>query len=87
MRSTVFAAAALFVSPVFAQDVPANRMPDKSKTPGHATYHTAKTVCAIHTEDERNVPESEKKAVYASCGIEKCRAHCSGPSGCEVDIS
>ena len=36
MRFIVFAVAALFASSVFAQDVPANRMPDKSKTPGHA---------------------------------------------------
>ena len=85
MRSIVFAVAALFVSSVFAQDVPANRMPDKSKTPGHATYHTRTTVCAIHTKDERNVPESEKKAVYAAYGIEKCKSYCSGPGGCEVD--
>src|SRR5438128_10566916 len=85
MRSIVFALTALFVSSVFAQDVPANRMPDKSKTRGHATDHTAKAACAIKTKDERNVPESEKKAVYSSYRIEKCKAHCSGKAGCEVD--
>ena len=48
-RSIVFALAALFASSVSAQDIPATRMPDKSKTPGHATYQTEKTVCARKT--------------------------------------
>ncbi len=48
MRLTVFALVALFFSAVSAQDIPANRMPDKSKTPGHATYHTRATVCAAY---------------------------------------
>jgi hypothetical protein len=61
-------------------------MPDPSKTPGHATYHTMAKVCSIpSTKDTRNVPESAKKEVYDSYGIAKCQAQCAGPQGCEID--
>jgi hypothetical protein len=64
----------------------AHRLPDPQKTPGHATYHSAATVCAIKsTKDERNVPDSVKQEVYADYGEAKCAGHCSGPQGCEID--
>ena len=60
--------------------------PDRTKTPGHATYHTAENLCAMgSTKDERLVPDAEKKAVYAAYGIDKCQGYCSGPQGCEID--
>jgi hypothetical protein len=65
---------------------PAHRVPDADKTPGHATYHSAAKVCGTKsTKDERNVPDSEKKAVYASYGIARCTDYCSGQEGCEID--
>jgi len=55
-------------------------------TLGHATYHTAATVCAIKsTKDKRSVPTSEKDAVYEAYGAGTCEAFCSGPQGCEID--
>ena len=68
----------------FAQDE--HRLPDPQRTPGHATYHAAATVCAIKsTKDERHVPDSVKQAVYADYGAGKCADYCSGPQGCEID--
>ena len=90
MRSTLvaLALAALLASAASAQhlDVPADRMPDPSKTPGHATYRTATKVCAIKsTKDVRNVPDSAKKEAYDSYSIARCEAQCNGPEGCEID--
>jgi hypothetical protein len=61
-------------------------MPDPSKTPGHATYHTTATVCSLpSTKDVRHVPDSAKQQVYSDYGIAKCQAQCAGPQGCEID--
>ena len=69
-------------------DVPADRMPDPGKTPGHATYQAATKVCAIRsTMDARNAPDPAKKEVYDSHGSARCQTQCIGPQGCEIDRS
>ena len=83
LLSLSFAACVVSAQPT---DAPANRVPVPQKTPGHPTYHTTAKVCGTKsTKDERNVPESEKKAIYESYGIAKCSGYCSGPQGCEID--
>jgi len=62
------------------------RMPDPDLTPGKASYRTLDQICVKGSaKDERNVSESEKKTVYESYGIAKCKGYCSGPQGCEID--
>jgi S1/P1 Nuclease len=61
-------------------------LPDPRKTPGHATYVDAATVCSMaSTKDIRNVPKSAKDRIYANYGVAVCVGYCSGPQGCEVD--
>src|SRR6266568_4974990 len=77
---------AFFLFATFSISSFAQRMPNHTLTPGHATYHTTETVCAAGSaSDERMVPESEKNAVHQRYGIAKCQGYCSGPQGCEID--
>jgi hypothetical protein len=62
-------------------------LPDPKLTPGVArTGVTAFDLCPVaHTPALRNVPESEKMAVYKSYGILPHQGYCVGKEGCEVD--
>lgn len=61
----------------------AGDLPDPQLTPGVTTNETKAQVCAktTHTKDERNVPESEKRKVYAAYNQDPKAKPCP----CEVD--
>ena len=63
------------------------RLPDHKLTPGAVTIETAKELCSksFHTGSVRNVPESEKRAVYEEYGIADHKGYCAGKEGCEID--
>jgi len=75
----VAAAACVVASPV-------GWLPDSSMTPG-ATYNVdAATVCQPgYAGKTRNVPQSEKNAVYKSYGVAAGQGYCSCDQGCEID--
>jgi len=61
-------------------------LPDAKLTPGAVRTVDVKTLCTTSTKLVRNVPESEKRAVYKEYGMSKPRTgYCDTPSGCEVD--
>ena len=62
-------------------------LPDRTLTPGVARPGiTAADLCPVaHTPALRNVPESEKLAVYKSYGILPHQGYCAVAEGCEVD--
>lgn len=83
MRALVIAlAVSLVASAAFAGD-----LPDASLTPGVVRPGvTAADLCPVaHTPALRNVPESEKTAVYKSYGILPHQGYCAVTEGCEVD--
>lgn len=63
------------------------RLPDLKLTPGAVRTTDAKAICAkgFSTKTVRNVPESEKNAVYKAYGIAPHKDYCGGAEGCEVD--
>jgi hypothetical protein len=61
-------------------------LPNSTVTPGATRVVDVHTLCTTSTKLVRNVPESEKKAVYNSYGLTgNHTGFCSGKSGCEVD--
>lgn len=82
----------LMTAAVFAQAPAAvagkdARLPNPKLTPGAVRTTSAKAICAqgFSTKSVRNVPQSEKNAVYKSYGIAPHKNYCSGAQGCEVD--
>ena len=62
-------------------------LPDATLTPGVTRPGvTAADLCPVaHTPGLRNVPQSEKKAVYREYGIAPHQGYCAVAQGCEVD--
>lgn len=87
MIKTVAALAILCATLTFAGGGRASDLPDPHLTPGVArTGVTAADLCPVaHTPALRNVPESEKMAVYKSYGILPHQGYCAVAQGCEVD--
>ena len=93
MRIALCALAALFLLPgaARADEAPAagpNDLPNPAVTPGAIRAGvTAADLCPVaHTPALRNVPESEKRAVYASYGMTgNHTGYCATDEGCEVD--
>jgi hypothetical protein len=81
---TFAAAAGLILTARFAA---ASNLPDPNLTPGVARPDvTAADLCPIaHTPGLRNVPQSEKMAVYRAYGILPHQGYCAVEQGCEVD--
>jgi len=79
--------AALLVLSLTAPFAAAADLPDPNLTPGVVRPDvTAADLCPIaHTPALRNVPQSEKMAVYRSYGILPHQGYCAVDQGCEVD--
>lgn len=78
----------LFLALLSAGIAHADILPNAKVTPGKPDpKNTSVVICAkgFTTTTIRNVPESEKKQVYANYGIVNHGGYCNGPSGCEVD--
>lgn len=64
----------------------AAELPNTMLTPGAVRVVDQHTLCTTSTQLVRNVPQSEKLAVYREYGMDKPRTgYCATPSGCEVD--
>lgn len=93
MKTTITAAALLWLIPICAAlggepDAGSIRtLPDAQLTPGVVRPGvTAAGLCPIaHTPALRNVPDSEKMAVYREYGIKPHEGYCAVDQGCEVD--
>ncbi|HLW51301.1 MAG TPA: HNH endonuclease signature motif containing protein [Candidatus Angelobacter sp.] len=83
-RILVIASSLALVAATHAQSV---RLPNPKLTPGATTDATATALCSksFHTGSVRNVPESEKNAVYKEYGISNHKGYCAGAEGCEID--
>jgi hypothetical protein len=79
--------AILCVTPICAALGGTSDLPDPKLTPGVTRADvTAADLCPVaHTPALRNVPESEKMAVYRSYGILPHQGYCAVDQGCEVD--
>lgn len=65
---------------------PAPYLSDQVKTPGHASYRSARSVCSMpSTKDVRNVDDAAESRVYENYGVAKCQGYCNGKEGCEID--
>ena len=69
----------LSVSAVYAGE-----LPDKQLTPGNMRNVTVRELCTTSTSLVRNVPESEKKAVYSLYGLDGNKKDLCG-EGYEID--
>lgn len=64
----------------------ADVLPNLQLTPGATREVSIQELCTTSTKLVRNVPDSEKKQVYASYGLAgNHTGYCDGASGCEVD--
>lgn len=66
----------------------ADVLPRPAVTPGRSDPAlTAQVLCAkgFTTTTIRNVPESVKRQVYSTYGVQNHAGYCTGPEGCEVD--
>ncbi len=84
-RTLVSAALALSIA-IRAAVAFGQAMPDPKLTPGATSALASKQLCdpKFHTTSVRNVPESEKRQVYARYGMANHKGACA-KAGCEVD--
>jgi 5-methylcytosine-specific restriction endonuclease McrA len=76
----------LYVTSSFSQSTGPPDLPDQSLTPGARFDVDTPTVCKPgYSKTVRDVPESEKKAVYNSYSVQPHQGYCDCPEGCEVD--
>jgi 5-methylcytosine-specific restriction endonuclease McrA len=82
-----YIAAQVFVLVIFfTASAQAMNVPDPHLTPGATRTVTLAGVCVRGSAGAaRAVPESVKRAVYASYGIKPRTGYCKGPEGCEID--
>jgi hypothetical protein len=87
MKKIILVACLTGLSMAAVADMPAPIGPNPQLTPGATRPVTLAQLCKPGAaKAARNVPESEKLAVYREYGMHAAHTgYCAGPNGCEID--